>query len=125
MNEIPTTYLALSWSVSRGRDTYGYNICRLDVEHGGKRYRCNRGGYDMVGTVVADWLCGTYQERLQTLAMRVASVKRTYDRIHGCRLWQCCSTAVGASMNTESLYGPTFKGLRPKKILPSYLAGNV
>jgi hypothetical protein len=61
-----TFYLILSWSISRGRNTYGYNICRLDTPAG--RYRTMGGGYDMVGTVVADWLTAQYQERLAELA---------------------------------------------------------
>lgn len=55
-------YLSLTWSVSRGRDTYGYNICRLDSPT--KRYKCMGGGYDMVGTVFGKWLQDNYQERL-------------------------------------------------------------
>ena len=57
-------WLKLSWSISRGRDTYGYNICRLDDLDTGQRYRCMGGGYDMVGTVFADWLQSTHQGRL-------------------------------------------------------------
>jgi hypothetical protein len=34
------TYLAISWAISRGRDTYGYNICRLDDTLIDVRYRC-------------------------------------------------------------------------------------
>lgn len=60
--------LQISWSVSRGRDTYGYNICRLD--DGTTRYRCMGGGYDMTGTVVAEWLQTTYRERLEGIADR-------------------------------------------------------
>lgn len=56
--------LELSWAVSKGVDTYGYNICRLDDTKNGKRYRCMGGGYDMVGTVFADWLQDVYQMRL-------------------------------------------------------------
>lgn len=62
-----TDYLAISWAISRGRETHGYNICRLDVRSTGKRYRCMGGGYDMVGTVVAEWLQRTYQDRLRSL----------------------------------------------------------
>lgn len=81
-----TFYIALTWSVSKGCDTYGYNICRLDVPgyavqvpptptptptHNWikpKRYRCSGGGYDMIGTVVGDWLQDRYQDRLLKLA---------------------------------------------------------
>jgi hypothetical protein len=60
MNNPKYTHLSLSWSVSRGKDTYGYNICRLDDSNTGKRFKCSGGGYDMVGTVFAQWLMDTY-----------------------------------------------------------------
>ena len=60
-------HLAISWSVSRGQDTYGYNICRLDDRSSGKRFRTCGGGYDMIGTVFGDWLQDTYQSRLLDL----------------------------------------------------------
>ncbi len=68
--------LSISWSVSRGRDTYGYNICRLDDRNNGKRFKCTGGGYDMVGTAFGDWLEDTYQERLLALKDR-ANYTRT------------------------------------------------
>lgn len=61
---ITTNYLALSWTTSRGRDTYGYNIARLDDRATDQRYKCMGGGYDMLGTCVAQWLAASYQERL-------------------------------------------------------------
>lgn len=57
-------HLSISWSVSRGRDTYGYNICRLDSRQSGSRYKCMGGGYDMIGTVFGDWLECEYQSEL-------------------------------------------------------------
>jgi len=66
--------LALSWSVSRGRDTYGYNICRLDSRNSGKRYRCSGGGYDMTGTVFGEWLMTEYQEELKALVKDLPKV---------------------------------------------------
>ena len=66
--------LALSWSVSRGRDTYGYNICRLDSRNSGRRYRCSGGGYDMVGTVFGEWLETEYQEELKALVKDLPKV---------------------------------------------------
>ena len=60
------TILTMTWGISRGRDTYGYNICSLT---GGKKtYRCNGGGYDMQGTVLADYLEAEHQDKLQELA---------------------------------------------------------
>lgn len=63
-------HLSLSWSTSRGQDTYGYNICRLDDRNNGKRFKCMGGGYDMVGTVFAQWLTETYQADLLALKDR-------------------------------------------------------
>jgi len=60
--------LTLSWSVSRGQDTYGYNICRLDSRDSGTRYKCTGGGYDMVGTVFGNWLAAEHQETLKAWA---------------------------------------------------------
>lgn len=54
------------WTVSRGRDTYGYNICTLYID-GCKVASCNGGGYDMQGTCLADWLQDNEQERLKHL----------------------------------------------------------
>ena len=61
------TQLNISWSVSRGQDTYGYNICRLDDVRTGKRYRTCGGGYDMIGSVLGDWLEDRFQEELRAL----------------------------------------------------------
>lgn len=63
-------HLLLSWSTSRGCETYGYPICRLDDTSVGERFKCMGGGYDMVGTVFAQWLCANYQERLLKLKDR-------------------------------------------------------
>ena len=62
------TNLALSWSVSRAQDTYGYNICRLFNPDTQKYCRCSGGGYDMIGTVFAAYLNEQHQDRLLSLA---------------------------------------------------------
>ena len=59
--------LNISWSTSRGRDTYGYNICRLDDSRTRKRYRCMGGGYDMIGTVFGEWLTDMHAPQLAAL----------------------------------------------------------
>jgi hypothetical protein len=68
------THLSLSWSVSRGRDTEGYNICRLDDGNTGKRYKCMGGGYDMTGTVFGNWLQDVYQAELQAAGSAVTGL---------------------------------------------------
>ena len=62
------TTLHLKWSISRGRDTYGYNICTVTDEQTGKRYSCNGGGYDMTGTSFGNWLADVRQPQLKALA---------------------------------------------------------
>lgn len=80
------TYLTISWAISRGHDTYGYNICRLDDTQTGKRYRCLGGGYDMLGTVVGQWLEDLFQRQLRCLDLSDAEVwssRRHYGAIPG------------------------------------------
>ena len=43
------------WSVSRGRDTYGWNICTAYIE-GERVGRVNGGGYDMQGAALSPWV---------------------------------------------------------------------
>jgi hypothetical protein len=59
---VETKCLEIKWSVSKGRDTYGYNICTL--WDGDKPYRTNGGGYDMVGTVFAHWLKENHGDKI-------------------------------------------------------------
>ena len=62
------TYLEnvqISWGVSRGRDTYGYNICRAYSPHLNKTFRTCGGGYDMIGTVIGEFLATAFQEELK------------------------------------------------------------
>ena len=58
--------LEFKWTVSRGRDTYGYNICTLYVD-GRKVARCNGGGYDMQGTCLGNFIASHYRDRLNAL----------------------------------------------------------
>jgi hypothetical protein len=60
-------FLKLKRSTSKGRDTYGYNIVSLVNAYPKKRFSTCGGGYDMVGTVLADALSYYYQYELKTL----------------------------------------------------------
>ncbi len=88
-------HLSLSWSTSRGRETYGYNICRLDDINKGERFKCMGGGYDMVGTVFAQWLCANYQDRLLAIKDRSSYV----FPVEGAHF---------AANNENSLYGMSY-----------------
>ena len=90
----PIHRLELSWSTSRGADTYGYNIARLDDSITGKRFRCMGGGYDMIGTVFGEWFQATYPEKLK--ALREGA-------------WiEDCGFAVPGYSKISGLYGLTF-----------------
>lgn len=56
--------LTVTWGTSRGRDTYGYTLCTLR-ENGSIKAKCNGGGYDMRGSVFAEWLEKEYQDTLR------------------------------------------------------------
>ena len=58
--------LVFKWTVLRGRDTYGYNICSLYVD-GRKVSPCNGGGYDMNGTALGNWVAGRFSDELMKL----------------------------------------------------------
>lgn len=58
--------LEFKWTVSRGRDTYGYNICSLYVD-GRKVSSCNGGGYDMEGTALGSWIAKRFKDELLKL----------------------------------------------------------
>lgn len=51
-----TTYAIEKWTLSKGQNTYGYNICTIKDTKTGKKGQCNGGGYDMAGTSLAGLL---------------------------------------------------------------------
>jgi len=63
-------HIAISWSTSHGRDTYGYNICRADSRQSGTRYRTCGGGYDMIGTVIGKYFAAEHQQELRDLCAK-------------------------------------------------------
>lgn len=94
-----SNYLSLSWAISRGRDTYGYNICRLDDHNTGKRYRVNGGGYDMIGAALGEWLQTTQQARLMALKD---------NGPQGAPVTVDCGYATPGYLKRPDLYGLTF-----------------
>lgn len=60
------TLIEFRWTMSRGRDTYGYNICSLWVD-GRRVSACNGGGYDMKGTALGNFIASRYADRLCAL----------------------------------------------------------
>lgn len=70
MAKLKIESVSISWGISRGRDSYGWNICRAISRQTGKTYRTIGGGYDMVGTVIGDWFAAEYQAELHALYAR-------------------------------------------------------
>lgn len=65
LNDIYT--LHLKWSVSRGCDTYGYNICSLWINGREKVASTCGGGYSMTGAVLGAWIKKQFSEELKKL----------------------------------------------------------
>lgn len=61
-------HLTLTSSISRAQDSYGYNRLTLTDTTTGKKYACVGGGYDMTGTVFAEWMQDNYQSELLAIA---------------------------------------------------------
>lgn len=79
MTTLNLNHLVITWSTSKGRDTYGWNICRLDDCQGRKRYKTIGGGYDMIGTVFGDWLEDYYQADLLELVKTLMKDPETFQ----------------------------------------------
>lgn len=62
------TRLALRYGTSRARNTMGYPTVRLRDVDTGASFGCMGGGYDLIGTVFADWLEATHQGALRLIA---------------------------------------------------------
>ena len=73
------TLLSITLGVSRGRNTEGWNICTLTNGRTGKKYVTKGGGYDMKGTVFADYLQDIHQDKLLLLKDRLDM----YDGAYG------------------------------------------
>lgn len=71
--------LEYRWTVSRARDTYGYNICTLYVD-GRKAAACNGGGYDMKGTCLGNWIARTFKDRLLALKPEQMPAQSHWER---------------------------------------------
>jgi hypothetical protein len=91
----------MRWSVSRARDTEGYNVLTVRDESGKKVAGCNGGGYDMEGTVLAEVLCTQFPTEMYLLANKRAH--NVYPR--GATPpgeWYCADDSLyGLSLNVE------------------------
>lgn len=68
--------LTVKHSISRAKDSYGYNRVTLTDTSTGKKYSAVGGGYDMAGTVFGEWLQDNCQAELLAIAHKAYY---TYD----------------------------------------------
>jgi|TARA_R100000084_G_C4571392_1_gene109405 hypothetical protein len=59
--------LNFKWTISKGRDTYGYNICTLRDMGGNKIASTCGGGYDMQGTALGNFINSYFSNELKKL----------------------------------------------------------
>lgn len=94
--EVQQTYLDVTWSISKARNTYGYNrVTVRDVETGKKFIECG-GGFDMLGASLGQWMQVTMQELL------LCHSEKAYDLCE-----QQESNAWKRAYNKHGLYGMT------------------
>ena len=71
INNNNSIVLKEKWTISKGYETYGYNICSLwcgGLWRGGiKVASCNGGGYDMQSTVISNFINLYFQDRLNSI----------------------------------------------------------
>lgn len=111
--------LRYSWSISRGRDTYGYNLLTLR-EDGQKVASTCGGGYDMQGTVLADWLLSAYPERMKALAsIHAGSLVKVAP--NGAYIWTSRTNAFDRVTSDKGQRFDTYK--KNKHYSPQALSG--
>lgn len=59
--------IEFKWSVSRGYNTYGYNICRVYIDGQKTKHAVNGGGYDMRGAAFSGWIKEIFSDELKKL----------------------------------------------------------
>ncbi len=63
-----TYYILTKYTVSRGIDTYGYNICTLwDSVKNIRLGKCSGGGYCMKGVAFAEWMSKNFMPEISLL----------------------------------------------------------
>lgn len=72
--------LTIRWGTSRGRDSYGYTTCSLRNHRGERVAACNGGGYDMMGTVIGNWLAATFPTELCALKESQMPARSHWER---------------------------------------------
>lgn len=99
--------LEFKWTVSRARNTYGYNICSLYVD-GKKVAAYNGGGYDMQGKSLGYYLARAYSDRLVKLTPEQMPEVTHWQRAEKPRMvcHELTNKCSGASADKDGYYPP-------------------
>jgi len=94
--------LIFKWTVSRRRDTYGYNICSLYID-GEKVASCNGGGYDMKGTVLGIWMKFEFSNLIKGLKCNYGSGDETKG-FYGLRFYDLNNKSINEYVEGGKFY---------------------
>jgi len=93
-----TYKLKFKWTTSKGRFTYGWNICNLYVD-GKKVGSVNGGNYDMKGSVFGTWVQSQFKDDLINL-------DKEYNALKFLNKGRCASS----KFHTDVFYSPSIDG---------------
>jgi hypothetical protein len=111
-----THTLKLRWTVSKAKDSYGYNV--LTLLDGDDKYKTSGGGYDMQGTVFANWLQAKFFPKI----IEICRPKKDefygyYDTSYGQYLSGACGLdcmikiAKAIGLGVQQVYCPKIRNL--------------
>ena len=93
-----TYKLKFKWTTSKGRFTYGWNICSLYVD-GKKIGSVNGANYDMKGSVFGTWVQSQFKDDLINL-------DKEYNALKFLNKGRCASS----KFHTDVFYSPSIDG---------------
>jgi len=93
-----TYKLKFKWITSKGRFTYGWNICSLYID-GKKVGSVNGGNYDMKGSVFGTWVQSQFKDDLINL-------DKEYNALKFLNKDRCASS----KFHTDVFYSPSIDG---------------
>ena len=93
-----TYKLKFKWTTSKGRFTYGWNICSLYVD-GKKVGSVNGGNYDLKGSIFGTWVQSQFKDDLINL-------DKEYNALKFLNKGRCASS----KFHTDVFYSPSIDG---------------
>lgn len=92
--EFTSRFVTLKVGTSKAADTWGYTRVVASDTRTGQKFVTTGGGYDMTGTVLAEWAMAHVQDRLDKLTPESQSVGPYPHKLYGIH---CAGHPVGAA----------------------------